>query len=134
MPKLFYAKFFDEKGDFIGNKKFNKFDSSFKFKKRRYNIERQKGSYYETSSIPFILFKRFYIYNINNSNPIKLDKKSEPIIEPEIYNTIIESEEAKKLNNLHNKGFLAQLDFKIVLIALGIIAVGIYFLRGGTIT
>lgn len=132
--KLFYAKFFDSRGDFIGNKKFNKFDTHFSFKKRRYNIEMQKGSYYETTSIPFLLYKRFYIYNLADSNPIKLDKKSEPIIEPDIYNTIIESEEAKKLNNLHNKGLLSKLDFKTVLLLLGIMAIAIYFLRGGTIS
>lgn len=132
--KLFYAKFFDARGDFIGNKRFKKFESTFKYKNRRYNVEMQKGSYYETTTIPFILFKRFYIYNLEDPNPIKLDKKSKPILEPEIYNTIIESEEAKKLNNLHKKGLLANLDMKTIMIILGIIAGAIYFLQGGTIT
>lgn len=133
--KLYYAKFFDERGEYITDKIFRKYNETFKFKNRRYNIELKEGSYYEVSSIPLLLKKRYYFYNLSNSNPIKLDKKGEPIINPNIYNTIIESEEAKKLNNLH-KGTLMNFlsEPKNIIILVIICAVGYYFLKGGTLT
>lgn len=134
MFKQYYGKFFDSNGEFIGNKKFKRTDEHFKYKNRRYNNKPQKASYYEVTAIPLILKKRYYFYNIEISDPILMNKQYKPIIEPELYNLMIETEQAKKLNDLSKKGLLTLLDPKIIigiLIGLGLLA---YFLQGGSIT
>lgn len=134
MIKLFYGKIFNDRGEFLKNQYFKKYEPTFKFKSKRYNINLQKGSFYEVTSIPFILKKRFYFYNINNPDPLCLDKKVEPIMNPDLYNTIIENEEAKKLNNLHKKNLLSFLEPQHIIIILIALGVGIYLLQGGSIT
>lgn len=134
MMKQYFGKFFDNKGEFLGNGKFKKYDTNFKFKQKRFNVEMQNGSYYEVTTIPLILKKRYYFYNIDSPNPIKLDKKAEPILNSDLYNSIIESEEAKKLNNIGRKSIMDFLEPKYIIAILVIIAVGVYFLRGGSLT
>ena len=132
--KQYYGKFFDSSGQFIGNKKFKRTDGTFKYKNRRYNIKLQDSSYYEVQAIPFILKKRYYFYNLELSDPILMDKQSKPVIEPELYNLMIETEQAKKLNDLNKSGLLKFLKPEILiglLVALGLI---IYFAQGGKIT
>lgn len=134
MFKQYYAKIFDSRGEFLKNKNFSKYDTTFKFRNRRFNVNAQKGSFYEVTTIPFLLKKRYYFYNYDNPDPLILQKNVEPLINPELYNTIIENEEAKKLNNLHKKNLLNMIDPKIIIGVLIALGVGIYLLQGGSIT
>jgi hypothetical protein len=110
---------FDERGEKHGKKSFKRKDTTFKYGKGSYNIDFQNSTYEEDNPIWLGIWKRrSYFYNTHNSNPIKLDKKAEPPISPELYNINLETEVAKKLNDL-SKGKLADfITARNVLIAL----------------
>jgi hypothetical protein len=126
--KIYFAKMFDEKGEHIKDIQIKKFSKIFNFENKSYNIKLKNSSHFDTKGI--FWDRRFFIYNISNPDPIILDKKAEPKIEPELYNIMLETETAKKLNNLSKKGFKDLLTLKNLLIASAII-VGIYLFSTG---
>jgi hypothetical protein len=125
--KLFFANFFDEKGDFIKRIHIDQFQPIFNFRKKAYNVIKE-ASYIDLGGI--LWDKRFYFYKIDNTNPIKFDKKVEPILEPELYNILLETETAKKLNDSHKK---FNIDFKMILIILAVLGIGYYIIKNGGI-
>lgn len=128
------AKFFDERGNKHGNKSFKKKNSTFKYGSGSYNVDIQEGSFEEDNPIFFPIWKRkSYFYNINNSNPIKLNAKAEPPISPELYNINLETEVARKLNDLSNSRFSDLLTPRNIIILLAIIALIYYLKTKGTI-
>lgn len=126
--KLYYAKIFDENGQFVKNIWFPKFEKTFKYKSKSYNVKTKEASYYDAKGL--LWDNRYYIYNISNPDPILLDKKAEPIIDPEMYNIQLENQTAKKLNDLAKGSWFKNLDFKTV-ITIGAVVVGAYLLLTG---
>jgi hypothetical protein len=122
------ACFYDDKGEFLGKKGFNKKASLLDYKDRSYNVL-QTG----VTSTPV---KRWYWdleqyhYNINNPNPLNLSKRVEPILSSEMYNIQLKTKVARDLNDLAKPGF--KFDFKTVMIIVAILAV-IYALSTGAI-
>lgn len=124
--KLYYAKIFDEKGQFIKNQRFAPYNNVFSYKNKSYNIILKDISYFDIKGI--LWTNRYYFYNLSNPNPLILDKKCEPVLSPELYNIMLETTTAQKLNDLSKSKF--KLDFKIILL-IGAIIVGGYLLLTG---
>lgn len=124
--------FFDARGEYFGKKGFSKHQKYVKYSKGAYNISFQDSSFKEDNPLPFGIWKRrTYFYNIDNPNPIKLDKKAEPLISPELYNVNLETNVAKQLNDLAKKGLMDFINPKTLIILGVLAAVAIYFLQGG---
>lgn len=128
------AFFFDEKADYHGRAKFKKNQSTFKYGKGAYNVDLKNGSYWEDRPLFVPLWKRkTYLYPVNSSNPYRLDGKQQPPISPELYNINLETEIAKKLNDLSKKGFSEYLTPKNIIIALVLLGGYLYLHSKGTI-
>jgi hypothetical protein len=125
------AWFFDKKGEYHGKKGFKKHDRTFKYGKGSFNVDFQESSYKEDVPVPFLWRRRTYFYNTENSNPIKLDKKAEPRLSPELYNINLETKVARDLNDLAKKGILSFLNPKIIIILLVGGAIAYYLFSGG---
>jgi len=124
--KLYYSKFFDEKGQFIKNQRFAPYSKVFSFKDKSYNVDLRDASYFDSKGI--LWTNRYFMYNLSNPDPLILNKKMEPIISPEIYNIMLETKTAQKLNDLSKPRF--NLNFK-TLIIIGVVIVAGYLLATG---
>jgi hypothetical protein len=122
------AIFYDDKGEQLGKKGFSKVAKTFDYCGNSYNVFADNAS--------FTTIKRWYWdveqyhYNINNPNPFLLNKKCEPILDSEMYNVQLKTKVARELNDLSKSGL--KLDFKTVLIGLGILVV-VYMVLTGAI-
>lgn len=116
------AVFYDDKGEQIGRKGFSKTAKLVYFQDKAFNV------FHEASST---LYKRWYWdinqyhYNINNPNPLILNKRSEPILDSEVYNVQLKTKVIRDLNDLA-KGNLT-LSPKVIIIGL-IVIVAIYMI------
>lgn len=128
--RLFFGQFWDEKGEFLKNVRFNKNNKTFSFSSKAYNIKLKDGSYFDKNG--FLWDNRYYIYNKSCPDPILMDKKVQPQIDPEDYNTILETNHLKKLNDIGKENFLTNLlkDPKSLIIV-AIFVVGLYLLLTG---
>lgn len=133
MITLYKAFFFNERGEFLGKKGFSKFKRSFVFKEGRYNTDLKEASYFISTTIPLLIKSKIYFYNISNPSPLKLDKKAEPILNPDTFNTIIETKVIKDINNLPNKSLGDLLTPQNLLIGLVVIGILYYLLSGGSV-
>lgn len=121
------ACFLDDKGEFIGKKSFSNTQETFDYGNKSYNVFHKLQSY--------VIIKRWYwdleiyFYNINNPNPLILNKKLEPVLSSEMYNIQLKTKVARDLNNLAG-GF--KLDFKTIMIGLAILIV-VYLIATGKI-
>lgn len=131
--KLHFAIFFDENGENITTKNIPKDDKKFKFKDKTYNINRKKASYYEKKGL--IYNKRYYFYNIGCPDPFKLVKppQAKIIMDPEQYNTILETKVIKDLNTV-KFNILDKLNAKIVIFSLAVIGIIGYIIYNGGIS
>ena len=128
------AVFYDDKGEEIGKKSFSKTDKTFKYKGRSYN------NYHDEAT--FTTIKRWYWdielyhYNINNPNPMVINKKVEPILDSETYNVMLETKVIRDLNNVGAKGLLANITPLQIIIGVVILVVVYLFAtgQGGKIT
>ncbi len=77
--------------------------------------------------------KKYYVFNTSSTRPLnfRLTKVLPP--RPENLNAILSSRVLTELNTA-KKGIWDKIDFKMVLLVLGIIAIAIYFLTGGSLT
>lgn len=126
--KLHFAVFFNENGEYITTKHISKTDKKFKYKNKKYNINRKEASYFERKGL--IYDKRYYFYNISSSDPYKLTKPEDVLIDPEMYNDILETKVTKDLNTV-KESLLEKIDVKTaIFILLGVGAL-IYFLVNG---
>lgn len=133
MIKLYYALFFDDNGEFIKRIKFKRKDRVFTYERKKYNVEIQNATFYPKRFL--IFFKSyFYFYNINNPSPLSFEKVVEPVINPELYNIMLETKVARDLNDLH-KDFLGKLlTPRNIFIGIILVIAIIYFAQGGSIT
>lgn len=128
------ACFYDDKGEYIGKKSFSKTAQTFKFNNKAFNIYHGDDTFLVTST----LIKRWYWdielyhYNINNPNPIILNKKAEPILDSEMYNIQLETKVARDLNDLSKGGLFDNLNMKTVFILI-IIGAIVYLVASGKV-
>jgi len=136
LVKQYIAQFWDKNGTFIKNKKFNRRKNSFKDGDNRYLIRLREGSYYNRNNLAFgILDKRYYQYIEGVPEPLVIDKKDhiKTILSAEELNTMIETKQLKKANEMDKDGLLSKLDFKTILM-IGAVILGAYLLITGQLT
>lgn len=118
------AWFFDDIGEYHGSKKFSKKVKTFQYGEGAYNVDLEHSTIVEFTVIPLLLRRRRYFYLLGDPNPLKLDKKHEPLMSPELYNANLQINLAKQLGDLA-KGFFAKLltpmNIFIAAVILGII-------------
>jgi len=116
------ACFYDDKGEFLGKISFDKTSSTFDYGNRSYNVFHDDATVTKIKRWYWDL--ELYKYNINNPNPMILNKKCEPILDAEMFNIQLKTKVARDLNDLTNPGF--KLTWKTALI--GIIAIIIIYM------
>jgi len=126
------ACFYDDKGEYLGKIKFSKWDNLIKTKKRTYNVIREKATI--TKIKGFFKDKEYTHYNVNNPNPILLDKTTRPILDAEVYNVQLETKVMRDLNNLSKKSLSDLLTPATIIIIVIVIGVSIYLLTGNSLT
>lgn len=135
--KRYYAEFYDSQGGHIKDVKIPKHAKEFKFKDGAYNLKYKEGTYKDKKGL--FIDKRFYKYNIEFSDPLDLSNirdnqgSVKVNIHPQDYNTLLESKQLKKLNELDGKSLADYLTPQNLLI-LGAVLVGVYLLSTGQIT
>lgn len=119
----YWAYFYDDRGDYVGRKKHSNLDKTFKYKDRSFNFIPKKST--QTRFDYFLWERRVTYYNINNPNPILMDKKAEPVLDSQVYNQQLETKLIIDLNQLPND-YLKFLTPQTLIIGLIIIGVLIY--------
>lgn len=102
--KRYKAKMFNDKGEHIKDKWFSNFAKTFEFKNKAFNIKHKDATFFDTKG--FFYDTRYYLYNIDNPDPFKLEKKVKPVMDSETYNLMLKTNIAKKLNDISKSGFL----------------------------
>src|SRR6056297_1059503 len=136
LVKQYIAQFWDKNGTFIKNKKFNRRKNNFKDGDNKYLIRLREGSYYNRNNLAFgILDKRYYQYIEGVPEPLVIDKKDhiKTILSAEELNTMIETKQLKKANEMDKDGLLSKLNFKTILM-IGAVILGAYLLITGQLT
>lgn len=128
-----YGIMFDETGKYLDTIKLPKKERKFKYSKGSYNIKLKEGSYFERKNF-MGKKRRYYIYNTAYGDPFKLDKEKQPLMNPEDYHTLLNTEQLKKLNDVNSKKSLSDLLTPKNLIIGGAIILGIYLLSTGGLT
>lgn len=126
---LYYARFFDEEGKHITDKWFQKWKNTLQYGDKAYNIKRDNPSYVEAKGL--LINKRYYHYNIDNPDPLRIKTEVKPKINPELYNTLLQSKVAKRINEVNSNSILSQIGFKEILLIGGAIILLILFFTGG---
>lgn len=134
------AIFKDNKGDQIGSKVFERvfFSSSLGLRKRyffykdgAYNVKPIKTARIEMNKNRVFLNDCYYVYNIDNPDPLDYSDNAKPITDPRDYKVRLENKLIDELNRA-GRGKL-NIPWKwIIIIGLGLI-VAYYFLSGGTL-
>ncbi len=99
---------------------------------KRFKINKEKDKFLKIKN--FMRTDKYYFFNENNPEALKLQNFETPIFNTEDFDSIIETKVLKDLNKPNESNLLNQLEFKHILIGLGVIAVIIYFATGGTLT
>ena len=95
--KINQAWFFDQAGTEVGTKKFKNTAKTIKFKEGQYNHIPKEATRKKIKG--WFVTKYIYFYNIEDPNPILLDKKKEPILNAEAYNVQLETKAVRDINN-----------------------------------
>jgi hypothetical protein len=128
------ALFFDECGRFVGvSKKIKVGDLKFSHKDKSYNFIPEKSTYFKL--MYWFSTTKYYLYRIDNPMPLLLNGVDKAVIDPTVYNQILETDLIKKLNEVSKKNIFAWLmQPKILLVILIIGAIAWYFLSGHTLS
>lgn len=127
-----FAVFFDDNGIYLGKKRIKWTNYHFSWRGKTFNFLPADATFFKDSR--FFSTRKFYPYNINDPNPLLLNKKCQPVIRSDVYKTILDSDlvtklNPKKLNIIEMLG-----GWKVIIAILIIGAVIYYFASGGTIT
>lgn len=136
--RKYIAEMWDTNGQHIKNVSFKKSDKKFKFRNGAYNIKLNDGSYSDRKGL--LLDKRFYKYNVTYPDPLQMcnifenqQGRVSVKINPEDYNTLLETSQLKKINQADRMSLNDLLDPKYLIIA-GAVIGGIYLILTGGIT
>ena len=123
-----YAKIWDNNGEIFKNVRINKHKKQFNVGDKSFNIKTKEGSYYNDNKLFYN--RRFYQYNIDCPDPLKLNEKVEPLINSTDYNTLLETKHLKSLNDINKGNWFKNLDFKTIIAVVGAVVV-LYLLATG---
>lgn len=123
---------FDDNGVFIDIVKIPKQEPYFGKKHKSYNVMDKEASFFKMKGL--IIDKIYFLYNINNPNPYKVDKKCEPIMNSDAYNSMLETKVIRDMNKLEKSPISDLLTPRNIIIGLVVIGAIIYFATGGKIT
>lgn len=127
-----YALFFGDNGEYLGKKKLNYKESTFKYNKGVYHFLPLYSSHFKLKGI--MKTKKYYHYNINNPMPLIIKKNVEPLFYPKVYKTILDSDLVTKLNPKKNELMDFLFSWKGIVLVLVVGGALYYFSSGGTIT
>lgn len=137
--KTHVALFYDSSGSFVGSKRICTSFSigikqkTFNFNKGTYNVKPFVSRSRVTPFPYFFSDYYFYVYQLNNPDPVQLDEKCLPSFNAFIYRDLLESNLVNDLNKSRRNTFgnlLTPRNILIVVIVLGIVY---YFSSGGTL-
>lgn len=127
--KVYKAKMFNDKGEFVKHIWFPIYAKNFQWKDKAYLIDIKNASYDDKKGL--LWDTRYFYYNISNIMPLILNKNIDSKITPELINIMLKTEIAKKLNDTNKTGVFAFLSKPKNLLIIGIIIVVIYLLSTG---
>lgn len=124
-----YAVLKDDHGITLANVKISRDEYKFIHNKRTYNVIRD--DIYSHSMKGLFIHKRFYFYNVNVPDPLSFNKKRktfEPLVRPDLYNTLLEAEILIKLNTVNNS-FLKNIKAWHIILFVCIIGAILYYMN-----
>lgn len=104
---FYYAVFYDDTGDFHGLKRISKNSNTFNYCGRSYVFRPNNSTCFRKNNIFYKV--KYYHYNLNNPEPMVLVRNYSPVLTAQQFNTLIESEVLRKLNNLSRGNWLLEL-------------------------
>lgn len=129
------ARFFDNKGEYIGVKRFiKKTAQTFNYAEGSYVLDTKNLSYYEDNWL--LLFKRrTYFYTLDKPYPMNFNRNvSSKDLNSEQLNVILETNAVKKLNALAKPGFFEKVNWKVIgIFVLVLIVLGYAQQHGGVV-
>jgi len=107
-------------------------NNSFRYEKKTYNVIRDKRVFTESKTTNILqVKKKFYYYIENNSNPLQLTENNlTPVIDPTVYDSLLESNIIIKLNTYSNN-WLANIEPKHMIVIGIVILILLYIMTGG---
>lgn len=130
-----YALLTNDDGLLVATKKIKLTENMFKWKDKTYNVLRNKAHRDTISKWGGFVRHYRYHYNINNPNPFSYNKDNEnfePLIEPDVYNRMLEAEILKSLNKVPFQ-FLKSLSPTQIVMGLIVVIVGYYIISTGSL-
>jgi hypothetical protein len=125
-----YALIFDDTGHEISKVRVKYSKPHFKFKTFSYNFKPNDTSFFKIKG--FWGNKKYYFYNINNPDGLLLKSSGViPIIDSEVYTSILENTHIKDLNALADGGFWAFIKKYWWLILIILIGAGVWYYFSG---
>jgi hypothetical protein len=104
------AAMLNDDGEVIDYVKIKEKSNTFLYDEGTYNVKRNKVIPLKSKS--FMFDHHLYFYNVGNADPLGFKKGTSPewspILEPKVYNILLEAEIIKKLNTV-DSGFLKNL-------------------------
>ncbi len=123
---------YDENGKSIKIKTFRPLSKFFSWDTRSYNIDLHNGSWFKVRGLMWDTY--YYHYRVDDPNPLVIKTQVQPIMNSDLYNTMLETKVTRDINNLAKSKLSQFLTPKNIIIGLAIIGIIVYFARGGTIT
>lgn len=127
--KVRKAMIFDKRGEFLAFQWFSKHAKTFSWKDNAFIVNFECPTFVDFKGL--LWDTRYYFYNREHPNPINHEHNRKVILSPDELNIMLETNTAKKLNDLQKKGL--QLNVKMIIIILAILGVGWYLISGGKI-
>lgn len=129
---------FDDKGEQIKIENLEKGTEKIRLKingkNRTYLINKKTDNYIKIKN-GLMGTTKYYLFNLKQTNPFPLTSYNEPLVNSEDLDSIIETKVLKDLNQPPNANdWFNNIKIEHVLIGIGIIVVGVYFLQGGSLT
>lgn len=130
--KIYKAVLFDDKGEEADITKFKRKEGFFTKKKKSYTIDLKNASHFIKRGL--LIDRVYYFYPLNNPSPLLLDKKCEPIMNADAFNSLLETKVIREINKLDKTGLSELLTPRNIIIGLIILGAVYYFATGGKIT
>lgn len=129
---------FDDKGEQIKIENLEKGTEKIRLKingkNRTYLINKKTDNYIKIKN-GLMGTTKYYLFNLKQTNPFPLTSYNEQLVNSEDLDSIIETKVLKDLNQPPNANdWFNNIKIEHVLIGIGIIVVGVYFLQGGSLT
>lgn len=104
---IYFAHFVDDNGATIGSKRLDEFKPTFSFQFREYILDLTCPSFIKLPIYygpVFAGYEKYFVYNINHSEPLRFIKNYKPLITPEQYYVQVHTKKLTELNELGKEG------------------------------